>query len=193
MPFSVLRGGDQCDEVTDGGDVIGKAAGFSSAMAVKCAIKVEMETSWGVNACISMDPFLFLLNVQCCPHPLYFSTKFFAASISHNHFPQNILLPSPCLTSAPPHTLPSLLNFRSLHNSQSLSTNQFAAFTLQSLLKLSFCILCCSPIPALKILLCKACIAIDVGLMWGNRGTGGDFPMFVYLILLFVNDLSINV
>ena len=102
MPFSVLRGGDQCDEVTDGGDVIGKAAGFSSAMAVKCAIKVEMETSWAVNACISMDPFLYLLNVQCCPHPRYFSTKFFAASISHNHFPQNILLPSPCLTSAPP-------------------------------------------------------------------------------------------
>ena len=93
----------------------------------------------------------------------------------------------------PPHTLPSLLNFRSLHKSQSLSTNQFAAVTLQSLLKLSFCILCSSPIPALKTLLCKACIAIDVGLMWGNRGTGGDFPMFVYLILLFVNDLSINV
>ena len=28
--------------------------------------------------------------------------------------------------------------------------------------------------------------------MWGNRGTGGDFPVYGYLILLFVNDLSIN-
>ena len=42
------------------------------------------------------------------------------------------------------------------------------------------------------LLLCKACIAIDVGIMWGNRGTGGDFPVYGYLILLFVNDLSIN-
>ena len=48
------------------------------------------------------------------------------------------------------------------------------------------------PIPALKTLLCKACIAIDVGIMWGNRGTGGDFPVYDYLILLFVNDLSID-
>ena len=46
--------------------------------------------------------------------------------------------------------------------------------------------------PSPPLLLCKACIAIDVGIMWGNRGTGGDFPVYDYLILLFVNDLSID-
>ena len=57
-PLSGLRGGDQCNEVADGGDVIGKAAGFSAAMAVKCTFKVEMgDMHLVVNACISMEPF----------------------------------------------------------------------------------------------------------------------------------------
>ena len=56
--LSGLRGGDQCNEVADGGDVIGKAAGFSAAMAVKCTLKVEMgDMHLVVNACISMEPF----------------------------------------------------------------------------------------------------------------------------------------
>ena len=43
-PLPGLRGGDQCDKVADGGDVTGKAAGFSSTMAVKCTTRVEMGT-----------------------------------------------------------------------------------------------------------------------------------------------------
>ena len=126
MPFSGLRGGVQYDEVADGGDVIGKAAGFSSAMAVKCAIRVEMVSCiWGSMLVFLWIHLISTERAMLSAPPRYFSPKNFAASTAHNHCPQTTLLPSP---------FPPTKFFCSLHSSQSLSTNHAAAITLLSLL-----------------------------------------------------------
>ena len=97
MPFSGLRGGVQYDEVADGGDVIGKAAGFSSAMAVKCAIRVEMVSCiWGSMLVFLWIHLISTERAMLSAPPRYFSPKNFAASTAHNHLPQITLLPSLC-------------------------------------------------------------------------------------------------
>ena len=45
----------------------------------------------------------------------------------------------------------------------------------------------------MSLLLCKACIASDVGARWENWGISGDFLKYDYLIPLNAYDLSINV
>ena len=96
VPFSGLRGGVQYDEVADGGDVIGKAAGFSSAMAVKCAIRVEMVSCiWGSMLVFLWIHLISTERAMLSAPPRYFSPKNFAASTAHNHCPHTTLLPSP--------------------------------------------------------------------------------------------------